>query len=373
MNTIIALQTLYNIVTESNPWIAIAAAVLTVASILGNVISNAKIKKANKEIERQQELIDALSYSYDRLQNSVDKLFGTEYIANFRKQQENLRAQIVATEKQLEAEKSKGKKKDKDKIKDYEESIRDLKDSITDLTSELSTQMLGTDLASAARSFAQSWLDAYKEFGDTAGAIEERMEELMENLMTEAILGAITQKALEPLFDYIENLNAQDFSFESTWERILKLQQNAQKNMNVGLSVGASYLDQMGMLTRKMGSQMSGISKDIASASEESILGLSSNILTQNYYISHIDTTVSQILAMMSGGGTEFSSNEQITDLITIQNQHLAYLPNIALNTAQTAERCERAATACENIAENLNRVIKPNGVQGNYRVNTSL
>lgn len=353
----------------------IGAGISVIQSII-SIFSTAqrqKVERLNKEIEHQGEIINALEYSYNRLQKSVDKLFGTEYIANFRKQIENIRAQIAATEKQLAAEQAKGKSTDDNKVKEYQEQIRDLKDSITELTSELSTQMLGTDIASAARSFAQSWLDAYKEFGDTAGAIEERMEELMENLMTEAILGAITQKALEPLFNYIENLNAQDFSFESTWEKILELQQNAQKNMNVGLSVGASYLDQMGMLTRKMGSQMSGISKDIASASEESILGLSSNIMTQNYYISHIDTTVSQILAMMSGGGTEFSSNEQITDLITIQNQHLAYLPSIALNTAQTAERCERAAAACENIAENLNRVIKPNGVQGNYRVNTSL
>lgn len=347
---------------------------------IGNIISGftdifyaGRIRRANKEIKRQQEIIDALEYSYSRLQKTVDKLFGSEYIANFRKQQDNLRAEIVATEKQLEAEKSKGKKKDKDKIKDYKDSIRDLKDQLEDLIGTLSQQMLGTDLASAARSFAQSWLDAYKEFGDTRKAIEDEMQKMMENLIVESVLGAVMQKALEPVFKMIDEMGTSDFYDDNFWTKIVDEMNKSTDNALTGASVITAKLEKAGINIRDLGSDFTGISKDIASASEESILGLSSNILTQNYYISHIDTTVSQILAMMSGGGTDFSSNEQIADLITIQNQHLAYLPNIALNTAQTAERCERAAAACENIAENLNRVIKPNGVQGSYRVNTSL
>ena len=347
---------------------------------IGNIISGftdifyeGRVRRANKEIKRQQEIIDALEYSYSRLQKTVDKLFGSEYIANFRKQQDNLRAEIVATEKQLEAEKSKGKKKDKDKIKDYKDSIRDLKDQLEDLIGTLSQQMLGTDLASAARSFAQSWLDAYKEFGDTRKAIEDEMQKMMENLIVESVLGAVMQKALEPVFKMIDEMGTSDFYDDNFWTKIVDEMNKSTDNALTGASVITAKLEKAGINIRDLGSDFTGISKDIASASEESILGLSSNILTQNYYISHIDTTVSQILAMMLGGGTDFSSNEQISDLITIQNQHLAYLPTIALNTAQTAERCERAAAACENIAENLNRVIKPNGVQGSYRVNTSL
>lgn len=347
---------------------------------IGSIISGftdifyaGRIRKANKEIKRQQEILDSLEHSYERLQKAADSLFDSKYVANFRKQQQNLRAQIVATEKQLEAEKSKGKKKDNNKIKDYEKNIQDIKDQLEDLTGTLSEQMLGSDLASAARSFAQAWLEAYKEFGDTRKAIEDEMQKMMENLIVESVLGAVMQKALEPVFEMIDKMSVTDFYDDNFWTKVVDAMEQSTDNALTGASVITAKLEKAGVNIRALGSEMSGISKDIATASEESILGLSSNILTQNYYISHIDTTVSQILAMMSGGGTEFSSNEQIVDLITIQNQHLAYLPNIALNTAQTAERCERAAAACENIAENLNRVIKPNGVQGSYRVNTSL
>lgn len=356
---------------ELAPLLAAMAGIAALGALF-SWLSNAKVRKANREIEKQQKILDALEHSYNRLQKAADQLFGSEFVANFRKQQENLRAQIVATEKQLAAERSKGSKKDDDKIKEYEEQIQNLKDQLEDMQGQLAAQMLGTDLASAARSFAQSWLDAYKEFGDTAGAIEERMSELMENLMTEAILGAITQKALEPLFKYIDSVDPSDFYKEDFWKDVFDLQQQAQDYMNTGLSVGAQYLEQMGILTRNMGSEMTGISKDIASASEESILGLSSLVNTSLYYVSNIDRNVAQITALL-GGGMDLSSNEQLIDIFTIQNQHLAYLPNIALNTAQTAERCERAAQACESIAENLNRVIKPNGVPGTHRVVTSI
>lgn len=347
---------------------------------LGNVVSGitdifyaGRIKKANKEIKRQQEIIDALSYSYERLQAASDKLFGGEFVKNFRDQQNNLRAQIAATEKQLAAERSKGKKADEDKIKDYQETIQDLYDQIEDMHGTLSEQMLGSDLAGAARTFAQSWLDAYKEFGDTRKAIEESMQDMMENLMTEAVLGGIAKQILEPLYTYIDQLNAGDFSLDSTWKKIYELQQKAQDEMNAGLGVGADYLEKMGLLTRDMGGNLTGISKDIATASEESILGLASGINTQNYYMSHIDATVSQMLAIMQGGSTDFTTGESMTNLITVQNQHLAYLPTIAQNTADIVARAERAAVACENIASNLDRVIKPVGVKGSYQVNTSI
>ena len=332
-----------------------------------------RIKRANKEIKRQQEIIDALSYSYERLQAASDKLFGGEFVKNFRDQQNNLRAQIAATEKQLAAERSKGKKADEDKIKDYQEAIQDLYDQIEDMQGTLAEQMLGSDLAGAARTFAQSWLDAYKEFGDTRKAIEESMQDMMENLMTEAVLGGIAKQILEPLYTYIDQLDAGDFSLDSTWKKIYELQQKAQDEMNAGLGVGADYLEKMGLLTRDMGGDLTGISKDIATASEESILGLASGINTQNYYMSHIDSTVSQMLAIMQGGSADFTTGESMTNLITVQNQHLAYLPTIAQNTADIVARAERAAVACENIASNLDRVIKPVGVKGSYQVNTSI
>lgn len=356
------------------------AAISGIVSGLGNIVSGVtdifyagRIRKANKEIKRQQEILDALEHSYDRLQNAANKVFGSEFVENFRKQQNNLRAQIAATEKQLEAEKSKGKKKDNNKIKDYQEQIQSLKDQLEDLTGTLSQQMLGTDLAGAARSFAQSWLDAYKEFGDTRKAIEEEMQKMMENLIVESVLSAVMQKALQPVFDMIDEMGKGDFYNDSFWEKVVRTMNKATDDALTGANAITSQLEKAGVNIRDLGSDFTGISKDIATASEESILGLTSLINTSLFYVSNIDHNVAQIVSLLSGGGYESTSGEQLTDLITMQNQHLAHLPSIALYTSQTAERCERAAQACESMAENLNRVIKPNGVNGTHRIVTSI
>lgn len=353
----------------------IAAAVAAVAALGAGLmfLANTKVRKANREIERQQEIIDALSYSYGRLQKAAESVFSSEFVSNFRKQQENLRAQIEAVEKQLAAEESKGKKTDNEKVKEYQESIRELKDQLSDLYGTLSAQMLGTDLTSAARTFAQSWLDAYKEFGDTRNAIEGEMQSMMENLIVEAAIGAVMQKALQPVFDMIDDMKEGDFYDDKFWSDIVSTMNKATTDATAGADAMMKKLEAAGVNIRDLGSDFTGISKDIASASEESILGLTSLINTSLYYVSNMDRNVAQIVAIMQGGGYELTSGEQMSDLVTLQNQHLAHLPQIAANTAATAERCERAAQACEAIAANLDRVIKPNGVAGNYRVNTSL
>lgn len=349
---------------------------------VGNIISGVtnlfyagRVKRANKKIKKQQEILDNLGRSYEKLKDAMDSVFGNEQTQNFQDQKRNLRAQITATQKQLEAEKSKGKKKDKEKIKQYEESIKDLQDQIDELRASYAESFLGTDLAGAARTFAESWLEAYKEFGDTRKALEESMQEMMENLVTEAVLGAVAQSALKPVFDYITSLqdDTSAWTDPNTWRKIAELSSTSLDNLDNGLNLYGQYMEQFGMIGKELGSDMTGISKDIATASEESILGLAAGINTQNFYISHIDGSVSQILSIMQGGGADFSSGEQISDLVTIQNQHLSYLPNIAQNTAETVKRAERAAIACEEIASSLGRVVTPRGVKGAYQLNVSM
>jgi hypothetical protein len=123
---------------------------------------------------------------------------------------------------------------------------------------------------------------------------------------------------------------------------------------------------------RNTSSDLTGISKDISTASEESILGLAAGINTQNFYISQIYNHVSSI-DMKLGTDTFGAPSIDFQNLITLQNQHLSHLPSIAVNTANTAERCERAAQACERIADSLDRVIKPRGTSATHTVNTSL
>ena len=377
IGVIIAAQIVFNAVAAANPWMLIATAIAAAISAL-NFISANKVRKANKEIERQQELIDELEYSYSRLEKLVEKSFGTEYIRNYNLQIKNLEAQREAELKKAEAEKSKGKKEDEDKTKEYLNNARDAKDKLLELQEEFVSSIVGTDVASAAKDFAEEWLDAYLSFDNTTKAIEEKFNEMIQNLVVNQALAGVVQRVLQPFYDEIDKL-AKDG--EITTDDITKVMSAVPKYVQTateGLNVAMESLRAAGFdvdALRENTSDLKGISRDIATASEESINGLATGINTQNFYISQIHENVlmiAKIMAQDAGLATKETGNV-MQDLITIQNQHLSSLPLIEYNTAETVKRCERAAIACENIYNVLGKVVKPSGTKASYHVSTTI
>ena len=352
---------------------SLVSSIGSIASSIGNLIYAGRIQDANKEIERQQELLDNLAYSYERLGKAQEKAFGADYIAISEQRLANLRAQQEAYLKQAEAERSKGKKADEAKIKEYEEQVRDTANAIKDMQSELSEHFLGTDLTSAARDFAQAWIDAYKEFGSTADAMKDKFKDMIENMIVESFAAKVIQTALQPIFDSIDNLTKDGVLDVSDAAKIAEMTDVAVGNIDVGMTNLMNALSQAGLSVRGMGSNLTGISRDIATASEESILGLAAGINTQNFYISQVPPKLDTIIGLLRGGGLTQGSTITLQDLMTLQNQHLSYLPTIAQHTAETVTQCQRAADACETMVKQLGSVIKPNGTQTAYKLNATL
>lgn len=350
---------------ELAPLLAVAAAIAAVGAAI-SWLSDAKVRKANREIEKQEEILKRLSRSYEKLEKAAESAFGTEYLDNYRERLELLQAEAEAYAKQIEAEQSKGKDADPDAIEDYEEARQDTLDKLDEAQKEIAERMLGTDLGSAARSFAQAWLEAYKEFGNTSDAIGKKFEEMIDNMLVESAIAGVMKTALEPVFDLMKDMDIYDEDWIKEFNDTVA---KAKENALVGSELVANALEQGGILSREMGENLSGISKDIATASEESILGLAAGINTQNFYISQIHAAVLRMEMLMQSGGTGVN----IQDLVTIQNQHLAHLPNISANTAGTLQRCEEILAQVTDIATNLGRVIVPNGTSSSHQVRTTL
>lgn len=329
------------------------------------------IRRANKEIARQQEILEGLERAYGRLENATKDALGSDYVKNYEERMRNLTAQQNAYLKQAEAERSKGKKADKAKIKEYENAARDTADEIKDMYGELSEYFLGTDLTSAARDFAQSWIEAYREYGKTTDAVKEKFRDMIQNMIIESLAASVMKKALEPVYNAVEQYSPDGISVEEA-TAIAQLASQAADDANVGMTNLMNALKQAGMDVRDTAGGLTGISKDIATASEESILGLAAGINTQNFYISQIHANVALITQWITSGGIA-TQGVNISDLITLQNQHLSYLPNIAANTAATLTECRSILAQTTMIAENLNRVITPQGTKGAYSLNTSL
>lgn len=376
--TLLAMQ-LFDAETKkflaTNPigWILLVGSAIVAAL---SMISNVKVRKANKEIERQQELLDRLERSYDKLNKTAEKTFGTEYLDNYNDRLENLYAQQQAYMRQAEAERSKGKKEDEDKTKEYLDNYADVGDEITDLLTEVQDRFAGTDLASAARDFANAWIDAYREFGSTTDAIGAKFRDMIQNMVVESVAGQIMKKLLDPLFRQIDAY-AKDGDLSATEIAGLSdMTTGIVDSMDAAMTAYMENLRAAGLDIRGTSSGLKGISKDIATASEESILGLAAGINTQNFYISYVPqiyAEVAMIRTLLQGGATPISGGVNVQDLVTMQNQHLSHLPNIAQNTANTVAECKAIVAETRRVADNLDRVIKPRGTQSSHTVNTSL
>lgn len=351
---------------------AIADTISSIISIFQNVQRD-KIEKLNETIEEQEAELEKLSYAYGRLEKAQAKAFGTDYIDIYQQKLDNLQAQYDAYSAQYKGEEGKGKAADSKKMDAYQQSMLETTHAMEDIRGELSNFFLGTDLTSAAKDFAQAWVEAYKEFGNTTDAMQEKFEDMIQNMITNSLAAAIMEKSLEPLFTTIDNMTSQDLYDPTWWNELMSTGKTAIANGSYGLETLYKWLESIGIETRSLGSELTGVSRDIASASEESILGLAAGINTQNFYISQVPTKMDEIIALLQGQGISQGSNITLQDLITIQNQHLSYLPNIAQNTADTVAECKAIVLATQRAADALDKVIKPINTQTNFKLHTSL
>lgn len=348
---------------KTNPIVLALSAIIAGIAALASILGNLNVAKANREIEKQNKLLHELEYNYDRLGKAIEEAFGSEYIYNYTKQLEILSAKQAAYTAQANAERSKGKKADLDKIQDYEDSARDAADQIGDMKHQLSEFFSGTDLTSAAEDFAEAWIDAYKEFGSTTDAMSEKFNDMIESMIQRSLAAKIMQEMLKPVFDQIDELAKDGVLSMSEIAQISQLAQQQIPLMNEAMTGLMTGLAAAGQDVRASTAGFHGISKEIAGASEEAILGLAAGINTQNFYMSYmprIDEKVSAILSAMTGGsvdvGTAPETGENGEVLPSVQKMVYDHLPLMDQNLAELL-RLVKSVITTKNGSTNTNYV----------------
>ena len=298
----------------------------------------------------------------------MDKTFGADYIATFNQQVENMKAQAEAYRKQAEAERPKGKNADKKAIEDAEQEAANLEKRIADTAGKLAEHFAGTDLASAARDFAEAWIDAYKEFSNTTDAMSEKFQDMIQSMITESLAARAMQGLLRPIFDAIDAAaeSGGDLTAEEIAE-ISKMASDSIPSINDAMVNLMNQLAAAGLNLRNQASGLTGISKDIATASEESILGLAAGINTQNFYIAQTNDYVFQILQILRNGAYAAASQATTAATASAGDNYLASLPTIADHTASIVRHCESMLEQCQTIATDLHRVVQPRGSTGSH------
>lgn len=329
--------------------------VSSIISIFGTEQAQ-RIKRINKRIKEQQKLLEQLEYTYGRLEKAADKAFGADYVANQKQQQKILLAQQQAYMKQYEAEMSKGKKADEEKAQEFLDKARDVGDQIADMQGKIAEHMAGTDVASAARDFANAWLEAYAAFGNTTDAIKEKFNDMIKNMIVESVMAKTVQMALQPMFDEMDRMYKSGASMTDVLTYAFSQAGTLTDQISNGLEVNAKYLESLGINIRDLYSSsdnLKGIAKDIGSASSEEINAAAAIGNTLLYYVSpipRIDENLARVVALMEGktsvlptasGAT--SGAVDYTEMFTTANQHLSSLPRMEQHLAEIHTMLGRA------------------------------
>ena len=291
-----------------------------------NVFRNIRNRKYDKEIERQEKVVKSLEQEYKRLGKAMEDSLGSDYYKNATKQAENLKAQVAALNKQIEAEKKKGKDSDKNKIAELEAQKQDLAEESSEVVRNAIEKLTGTDLTSAAESFAQAWMDAYVSFGNTTEAMQERFADMMKNMIVNSMLSTIMQKRLKPVFDMIDNAWKDGAMTPEEVKAIWEQGKKATDAANQEATMTMDILKNLGVDIATKESNLTGLSKGISTMSEDTALIMGG-------YLDSIRLKLFQYIDMMMADGLPF-----VSKMLLAQSQMVGYLASIEANTKSTAD-----------------------------------
>lgn len=170
-----------------------------------SAIFNAGNKKITREVEKSERRVKQLENAYKNLERAVDKSMGKAEISAQKAAIANQKAQLAEVQRQLQLEKSRKKKnRDQDKIIELEGQVTDLQNAIDDATTNIVNTLLGTDVKSAAESFADSWISAWKEGADTMENLEESFDDLITNMIVKSLASTIVGERLKSMFAMVK-------------------------------------------------------------------------------------------------------------------------------------------------------------------------
>ena len=176
-----------------------------------SAIFNAGNKKITREVEKSERRVKQLENAYKNLERAVDKSMGKAEISAQKAAIANQKAQLAGVQRQLQLEKSRKKKnRDQDKIIELEGQVTDLQNAIDDATTNIVNTLLGTDVKSAAESFADSWISAWKEGADTMENLEESFDDLITNMIVKSLASTIVGERLKSMFAMVKRFTEEN-------------------------------------------------------------------------------------------------------------------------------------------------------------------
>lgn len=283
-------------------WIAMA---LQAVAKIFTFIFGLHDAKLQKEIERIEDKVESLRKAFERLEKQMEEAYQIDTINDIAKRgKENLEQQIESTRKMIALEREK-KDTDEDKIKEWMDEIEDANEKIKELEIERRQALGGlggqADYKSAAESFVDAWLEAFRETGNGMQGLEEQYDEMITNMIKKQLTTRVAEKVLAPFFSYFDSMFDETSKggarvTEDELHRLEQLKEDSLMQMNDQLSALSTIFgkDIMGQV------ELGTLQKGIQGITEQQADILASYLNTIRFFVAEQNSYL-QDIAMAQG------------------------------------------------------------------------
>lgn len=306
----------------------------TIGSIFG--IGN-KDEKLQKEIEKQQKTIERLERAYEKLKVSMDEAWSAADVVKANENiKENIQAQISSYEKMIKAEEDK-KDTDHGKIEEWETQIKALQETLIELE-EQTKELFGgfgseANYKSAAQEFADAWIDAFNESGNTLEALEDTFDNYFNNMLKKQLMQRAAKKYLQPIFDAFDEAVSEGSEGgsegrEITESEIAQMQQLGKTQLKSFDEYAKALMKVLGIKPSGT-NELSKLQQGIQSLSESTGQALESLLNSIRFFVAQQTTDVSAILTLLRQSSSIDISTYGDTPMLTELQTQTSVLKSI--------------------------------------------
>lgn len=295
-------------------------ALQAIATVFSGIVGLGDAKK-EREIKKEQELVENLENAYKKLERAIDNAYSIDTLEKSgASAKRNIQAQISSYYRMIEAEEDK-KKTDKDKIKEWEQTIDDLKMQLDDLNNELiSTATAGIldSVMDASREFTDAWLEAFNETGDGLRGLESNFKETMLEMVKQQAAMLISQAYVDKWKNQLEQyINPDDLELSTDEaKRWVNAVTTSLPQLNEALERYFTAMQQAGVdLGGGTSDSLSGLQRGIQSVSESTAQIIESYLNSVRFYVADSNTKLTQLVNQVVGG--ENTPNPILSELKT--------------------------------------------------------
>lgn len=298
-----------------------------------------KDKKKEREIQKEIKLVDNLKDKYEELEEAIDDAYSLETLKESTDNAiENLEEQNKHYQEMINAEEDK-KKTDSDRIKEWQKAIEENNKQIKQLEEEMISQVTGgafDDLISAAESFTQAWLEAFKETGDGLSGLKSNFNDFIESILVRQASMMITSEFMKKWQNELSKYISED-DLELTVDEAKRWADYVKQTLPALSESLENYLGTLAdknVIDDESDAEMSGLQKGIQSITEETAQALEALLNSIRFFSADSNEQLHTIV------NTLITPTEDNPYLIELQN-HTRLLGNISgvLNALTMVDR----------------------------------